>query len=57
MKLYKYIGAVAFVLQLGTVGALECDNVGIKQALVQLLIFGAILYVSLKKGGVFDDNM
>ena len=46
-----------FVLEIGTVGALECDNISIKQALVQLLIFGAILYASLDKGGVFDDNM
>ena len=57
MKKYKITALVMFFLELGTVGALECDNIGIKQALVQLLIFGAILYVSLKKGGVFDDNM
>ncbi len=54
---YISIAFMMFVLQIGTVGALECDNIGIKQALIQLLIFSAILYISLKKGGVFDDNM
>ena len=54
---YISIAFMMFVLQVGTVGALECDNIGIGQALAQLLIFGAILYVSLHKGGVFNDNM
>ena len=54
---YISIAFMMFVLEIGTVGALECDNISIKQALVQLLIFGAILYASLDKGGVFDDNM
>ena len=57
MKKYKIIAFIAFMLEIGTVGALECDKIGIKQALIQLLIFSAILYISLKKGGVFDDNM
>ena len=57
MKKYRFIAFIAFMLEIGTVGALECDNIGIGQALAQLLIFGAILYVSLHKGGVFNDNM
>ncbi len=57
MKKYKIIAFVAFMLEVGTVGALECDKISIGQALVQLLIFSAILYISLKKGGIFDDNM
>ena len=57
MKKYKIIAFIAFMLEIGTTGALQCDKIGIWQALVQLLIFGAILYVSLEKGGVFNDNM
>lgn len=54
---YIYIAFTMFMLQLGTVGALECVNIGIKQALIQLLIFGTIGFASAKKGGLFNDNM
>lgn len=45
------------VLEVGTVGALECDSIGIKQALVQTVIFGMASYITAKKGGIFNDNM
>lgn len=53
---YISIAFMMFVLQLGTVGALECDNIGIKQALIQLAIFGSLSFTSAKKGGLFNDN-
>lgn len=57
MRKYRFIAFTTFMLQLGTAGALQCDNIGIRQALAQLLIFGIIGYISAKKGGLFDDNM
>ena len=47
---------LGFMFQLGTVGALECDNIGFKQALTQLLIFGMVTWVCASKGGLFSDN-
>lgn len=55
-KILKVGVLVGFMLQLGTVGALECDNIGIKQALIQLLIFGMGAWVCALKGGLFNDN-
>jgi len=57
MKKYRFIAFAMFFMELGTVGALEYDNIGIGQALVQLLIFGITGYITAKKGGVFNDNM
>jgi len=57
MKKYRFIAFAMFFMELGTVGALECDKIGIGQALVQLLMFGITGYITAKKGGVFNDNM
>lgn len=45
---------IGFFLVLGTVGALECDNIGIGQAIIQALIGSGITYLGfhrLEKGG------
>lgn len=47
-KLFGTLAIVGFMLQLGTVGALENDVIGIMQALVQLGAGGICLFVGLK---------
>ena len=51
MKLNKLFGMLAvlgFMLQLGTVGALENDVIGLGQSLIQLGFGGVIFFVGLK---------
>ena len=54
---YRFWAMIFLLMEIGTVGALECDNIGIKQALIQLAIFCILGFVSALKGGLFNDNM
>ena len=47
-KLFGILAIAGFMLQLGTVGALENDVIGIMQALMQLGAGGICLFVGLK---------
>ena len=47
-KLFGTLVILGFMLQLGTVGALENDVIGMARALVQLAIGGAFLFIGLK---------
>lgn len=47
-KLFGALAALGFMLQLGTVGALENDVIGIMQSLIQLTVGGAFLFIGLK---------
>lgn len=47
-KLFSLLAILGFMLQLGTVGALENDVIGIMQALVQLGAGGACMFIGLK---------
>lgn len=47
-KLFGILAIAGFMLQLGTVGALENDVIGMAQSLIQLAIGGAFLFVGLK---------
>ena len=47
-KLFGMLAILGFLFQLGTVGALENDVIGIGQSLIQLAIGGAVLFTGLK---------
>lgn len=47
-KMFGALAIAGFMLQLGTVGALENDVIGIMQALMQLGAGGICLFVGLK---------
>ena len=47
-KLFGTLAILGFLFQLGTVGALENDVIGIAQSLIQLAIGGAIFFIGLK---------
>ena len=47
-KLFGALAVLGFTLQLGTVGALENDVIGMTQSLIQLAIGGAVLFIGLK---------
>lgn len=47
-KLFGALAILGFMLQLGTVGALENDVIGIAQSLIQLVIGAACIFVGLK---------
>ena len=47
-KLFGTLVILGFLFQLGTVGALENDVIGVAQSLIQLVIGGAVLFTGLK---------
>ena len=47
-KIFGILAIAGFMLQLGTVGALENDVIGIIQALMQLGVGGTFLFIGLK---------
>jgi len=47
-KLFSLLAILGFMLQLGTVGALENDVIGTTQSVIQLAIGGAVLFIGLK---------
>lgn len=47
-KLFGTIAVLGFLFQLGTVGALENDVIGIAQSLIQLGFGGVAFFVGLK---------
>lgn len=47
-KMFGILAIAGFMLQLGTVGALENDVIGIMQALMQLGAGGACMFIGLK---------
>ena len=51
-KLFGVLAVLGFMFQLGTVGALENDVIGIFQALIQLGIGGVVLFIGLRGASV-----
>lgn len=47
-KLFGALAVLGFLFQLGTVGALENDVIGLGQSLIQLGFGGVIFFVGLK---------
>lgn len=51
------LAAVAGFLLVGTAGALECDVIGLGQAFIRSIIFGAALWLCVKCAGCLSNYM
>ena len=51
-KLFRALTVLGFMFQLGTVGALENDAIGMFQALIQLGAGGVVLFIGLRGASV-----